>query len=80
MKKSSHRVNKKVGLYVYTGERGFFPKNLANDTVIICGTLTDFCCGTTSTDDPARQEPELRVLRKGFAKVLSLDEFMELLP
>lgn len=29
----------------------------------------------TSTDDPALQEPELQVLRKGFARVLSLDEF-----
>jgi nicotinamidase-related amidase len=70
-------------------------KNLHKDTVIICGTLTNFCCGTTArqayergfkvvfgsditaTDDPAMQEPELQVLRKGFAKVLSLDEILE---
>ena len=70
-------------------------KNLDKDTVIICGTLTNFCCGTTarqayergfkvifgsdvtSTDDPAMQEPELKVLRKGFAKVLSLAEILE---
>jgi len=73
-------------------------KNLHRDTVIICGTLTNFCCGTTArqayergfqvvfgsditaTDDPAMQEPELQVLRKGFARVLSLDEILERLP
>ena len=70
-------------------------KNLVKDTVIICGTLTNFCCGTTArqayerglkvvfgsditaTDDPTLQEPELQVLRKGFARVLSLDEILE---
>ncbi len=31
----------------------------------------------TATDDPAMQEPELQVLSKGFAKVLSLDEILE---
>ncbi|MFW9975450.1 MAG: cysteine hydrolase family protein [Candidatus Thorarchaeota archaeon] len=69
-------------------------KNLEKDTVIICGTLTNYCCGATarqayersfkvvfgsdvtSTDDPEMQEPELRVLRKGFAKVLSADEII----
>jgi nicotinamidase-related amidase len=72
-------------------------KNLEKDTVIICGTLTNFCCGTTArqayerglkvvfgsditaTDDPTLQEPELQVLRKGFALVLSLDEILDLL-
>jgi nicotinamidase-related amidase len=72
-------------------------KNLHRDTVIICGTLTNFCCGTTArqayergfkvlfgsdvtaTDDPDMQEPELKVLRKGFAKVLSADEIMGIL-
>ena len=66
--------------------------NLGKDTVIICGTLTKYCCGmtarqayergfkvvfgsdVTATDDPEMQEPELKVLRKGFAKVLSADE------
>jgi nicotinamidase-related amidase len=70
-------------------------KNLGKDTVIICGTLTNFCCGATarqayersfkvvfgadvtSTDDPDLQEPELKVLRKGFAKVLSAEEIIE---
>jgi nicotinamidase-related amidase len=69
-------------------------KNLEKQTVIICGTLTNYCCGTTarqafergfrvifgsditSTDDPSMQEPELKVLRKGFAKVLSFDEIV----
>ena len=72
-------------------------RNLGKDTVIICGTLTNFCCGTTarqayergfkvvfgsditSTDDPELQEPELKVLRKGFAKVLPLTEIMRTL-
>lgn len=72
-------------------------KYLEKDTVIICGALTNFCCGTTarqayergfkvvfgsdvtSTDDPSLQETELKVLRKGFAKVLSMSEIMEAL-
>ncbi|MEG8990294.1 isochorismatase family cysteine hydrolase [Ignavibacteria bacterium 4148-Me] len=70
-------------------------KNLQKDTVIISGTLTNFCCGTTArqayergfkvifgsdvtaTDDPSLQEPELKVLRKGYAKVLSLSQIIE---
>ena len=73
-------------------------KNLGKDTVIICGTLTNYCCGTTArqayergfkvifgsdvnaTDDPEMQEPELKVLRKGFAKVLSAEEIIKMLP
>ena len=72
-------------------------KNLNKDTIIICGTLTNYCCGTTarqgyergfkvvvgsdvtSTDDPTMQEPELQVLRKGFAKVLESEKIIELL-
>lgn len=72
-------------------------KNLEKDTIIICGTLTNYCCGTTarqgyergfnvvfgsdvtSTDAPEMQEPELNVLRKGFARVLSADEIIEAL-
>ena len=71
--------------------------NLGKDTVIICGTLTNYCCGmtarqayersfkvvvgsnVTSTDDPDMQEPELKVLRKGFAKVLTAGEIIEVL-
>jgi nicotinamidase-related amidase len=70
-------------------------KRLEKDTVIICGTQTNYCCGmtarqayergfkvvfgsdVTATDDPALQEPELQVLRKGFALVLSLDEILD---
>ena len=69
-------------------------RNLGRDTIVICGTLTNYCCGTTArqgyergfkvvvgsdvcaTDDPAMQEPELKVLRKGFAKVLSAEEIV----
>jgi nicotinamidase-related amidase len=72
-------------------------KNLGKDTVIICGTITNYCCGmtarqayersfkvvfgsdVTATDDPDMQEPELRVLRKGFGKVLTADEIIEML-
>ncbi|WP_066944896.1 cysteine hydrolase family protein [Microtetraspora fusca] len=67
-------------------------RNLGRDTVIVTGTLTNYCCGTTArqayergyrvvfgadvtaTDDESRQEPELAVLRKGFALVLSAEE------
>ncbi|WP_132015292.1 cysteine hydrolase family protein [Hydrogenispora ethanolica] len=69
-------------------------KNLGVTTVVICGTLTNYCCGTTArqayersyrvifgsditaTDDPELQEAELKVLRKGFAMVLSAAEIL----
>jgi nicotinamidase-related amidase len=69
-------------------------KNLNRDTVIICGTLTNYCCGMTArqayersfkvifgsditaTDDPGMQEPELKVLRKGFARVMSVQQII----
>ncbi len=72
-------------------------KNLGKDTVIICGTVTNICCGmtarqayersfkvvfgsdVTSPDDPDLQEPELKVLRKNFAKVLLSKEIIEAL-
>jgi nicotinamidase-related amidase len=71
-------------------------RNLGRDTVIVCGTLTSFCCGTTArqayergfkvivvsdataNDDPDLQEPELKVLRKGFARVMTSDELLQL--
>ena len=64
-------------------------KNLHRHTVIISGTLTNYCCGMTArqayergfrvvfgsditaTDDPDMQDPELRVIRKGFGRVMS---------
>jgi nicotinamidase-related amidase len=67
-------------------------RNLGRDTLIVTGTLTNYCCGTTArqayergyqvvfgadvtaTDDESRQEPELAVLRKGFALVLPAEE------
>ncbi len=69
-------------------------RNMEKDTVIICGTLTNYCCGgtarqayersfkvvfgsdITSTDDPEMQEPELKVLRKGFARVMTSDDII----
>jgi nicotinamidase-related amidase len=68
--------------------------NLGRDTIIICGTLTNFCCGTTArqgyergfkvvvvsdltaTDDDQLHEAELRTLRKGFARVMSLQDLV----
>jgi nicotinamidase-related amidase len=72
-------------------------KHMDKDTVIICGTLTNYCCGTTArqayergykvvfgsdinaTDDPALQEPELKTLRKGFARIMTCDEIVSAL-
>ena len=72
-------------------------KNLQKDTVIITGTLTNYCCSTsarqayersfkvvfgsdvTAADDPELQEFELKVMRKGFAKVLTADEIIDAL-
>ncbi|HVP14665.1 MAG TPA: isochorismatase family cysteine hydrolase [Terriglobales bacterium] len=66
--------------------------NLGRDTIVVAGTLTNYCCGATArqgyergfrvfvvddataTDDPAAHEAELRVLRRGFARVLSTDQ------
>ncbi|MEU7166862.1 isochorismatase family cysteine hydrolase [Streptomyces morookaense] len=74
---------------------GWRLRNLGRDTVVVTGTLTNYCCGTTArqayergyrvvfgsdvtaTDDESRQEPELAVLRKGFALVLSADEIAQ---
>lgn len=72
-------------------------RNSDKDTVIICGTLTNFCCGmtarqayergfkvvfgsdVTATDDPDMQEPELKVMRKGFARVMTAEEIIKVL-
>lgn len=72
-------------------------RNLGKDTIIICGTLSNYCCGmtarqgyergfkvvlgsdVTSTNDPELHEAELKVLRAGFARVLSADEIIEAL-
>lgn len=76
---------------------GTILKNLEKDTLIISGTLSDFCCGLTarqayergfcvvfgsdinSTTTPAIHENELKVLRKGFARVLSHNEIINCL-
>jgi nicotinamidase-related amidase len=70
-------------------------KNMEKDTVIICGTLTNYCCSTTARQAfekgykvifgsdvtaahfPDLHEAELKVLRRGFAKVLTLKEIMK---
>lgn len=70
-------------------------KNLDVDTVIICGTAINYCCGTTareahahgykvvfgsdinSGDDPTLHEAELKILRRGFALVLTKSQIVE---
>ncbi|MFX1504801.1 MAG: cysteine hydrolase family protein [Promethearchaeota archaeon] len=70
-------------------------RNLGKDTIIVCGTLTNYCCSmtarqgyergfkvvlgsdVTSTNDPTMHEAELKVLRAGFARVLSLNDILE---
>lgn len=72
-------------------------KNLGKDTIIICGAMTNYCCGATArqgyersfnvifgsdvtaTDDPEMQENELKIMRRGFAKVMSCDEIISVL-
>lgn len=72
-------------------------KNLKKDTVIISGTLTNYCCSmtarqayergfkvifgsdVTATHFPEMHAYELQVLRRGFAKVLTLQEIRETL-
>jgi nicotinamidase-related amidase len=72
-------------------------KNLGKDTVIISGTLTNYCCSTTArqayersfkvvfgsdvtaTHFPEFHEMELQVLRRGFAKVMSLNQLLKAL-
>jgi nicotinamidase-related amidase len=69
-------------------------KNLGKDTVIISGTLTNYCCSTTARQAyerglkvvfgsdvtaahfPTLHEMELQVLRRGFAKVMSLQDLL----
>jgi nicotinamidase-related amidase len=70
-------------------------KNLGKDTVIICGTLTNYCCSTTARQAyersfnvifgsdvtaahfPEYHDMELKILRRGFAKVMSLDQLLK---
>jgi len=72
-------------------------KNLGKDTVIISGTLTNFCCSTTARQAyersfkvvfgsdvtaahfPELHEMELKILRRGFAKVMSLNQLIKTL-
>jgi pimeloyl-ACP methyl ester carboxylesterase/nicotinamidase-related amidase len=69
-------------------------KNLGRDTVILAGTLTNYCVGATArqayerglavvvasdacaTDDAAGHDAELRVLRRGFARVLGTERIL----
>lgn len=72
-------------------------KNLEKDTIIISGTMTNYCCGATArqgyersfkvifgsdvtfTDDPDMQENELKIMRRGFAKVMSSEEIISII-
>jgi nicotinamidase-related amidase len=70
-------------------------KNLDKDTIIICGTLTNYCCSTTARQAFERSfkvifgcdvtsshfydlhEFELKILRRGFAKILSYKDIIK---
>jgi len=72
-------------------------KNLGKDTVIISGTLTNYCCSTTARQAyergfkvvfgsdvtaahfPEFHEMEIQVLRRGFAKIMSLQDILTVL-
>jgi nicotinamidase-related amidase len=72
-------------------------KTMGKDTVIICGTLTNYCCSTTARQAYARSfkvifgddvtaahfkdlhEAEIKVLRRGFAKIMNLNEIINIL-
>jgi nicotinamidase-related amidase len=98
-----HELNPQLGdIIIYKPSYGAFYdtpletilKNLEKDTIIVTGTMTNFCCGmtarqgyergfkvifgsdVTATDDFEMHENELKVLRKGFARVLKSDEII----
>jgi nicotinamidase-related amidase len=70
-------------------------KNMDQDTLIICGTLTNYCCSTTARQAFERSfkvifgkdvtsshfielhEAEIKILRRGFAKILSSKEIIK---
>ena len=70
-------------------------KNMGKDTVIICGTLTNYCCSTTARQAYERSfkvifgsdvtsahfidlhNAELKILRRGFAKILSVNDIIK---
>lgn len=72
-------------------------KNLGKDTIIVSGTMTNYCCGATArqgyersfyvvfgsdvtfTDDPQMQANELKIMRRGFAKVMPSEEIIAVL-
>jgi len=78
----------------YGTELELILRSLNVSTVVIAGTLTNFCCGATareafwrgfgvifgsdinSTDDDAMHEAELRVLRRGFARIMTAAEIV----
>src|SRR5919198_164560 len=69
-------------------------RSLGATTVVISGTLTNFCCGATAreafwrgfavifgsdinaTDDEDAHEAELRVLRRGYARIMTGEEII----
>jgi nicotinamidase-related amidase len=72
-------------------------RSLDVSTVVVSGTLTNFCCGATAreafwrgfqvifgsdinaTDDEAMHEAELRVLRRGYARIMTAAEIVDTL-
>ncbi len=73
-------------------------RSLRVSTVVIAGTLTNFCCGATAreafwhgfgvifgsdinaTDDEQMHDAELRVLRRGYARIMTAAEIVSACP
>jgi nicotinamidase-related amidase len=69
-------------------------RNLGVETVMICGTVTNYCCGATareafwhgyhvivgsdicSSDDAEIHEAELKVLRRGYARIMTAEDII----
>ncbi len=78
----------------YASELEPILRSLGVTTVVVSGTLTNFCCGATAreafwrgfgvifgsdinaTDDDAMHEAEVRVLRRGYARIMTADEIV----
>lgn len=78
----------------YASELEPMLRSLGMTTVVISGTLTNFCCGATAreafwrgfgvifgsdinaTDDDDAHEAELRVLRRGYARIMTAEEII----
>jgi nicotinamidase-related amidase len=78
----------------YASELEPILRSLGITTVVVSGTLTNFCCGATAreafwrgfavifgsdinaTDDEVLHEAEIKVLRRGYARIMTADEIV----